>query len=215
MVMKVDGLAKVIMESGTNSDSEGKPLIPTSQAINRAKALITVLKASTVTFLPGTITGDTSSGGPLVDGAGKGGKFLPPLIPAPGAAIFRIGAPDATSELEDEMEAFMLYLTTEATFFFKKGSVTGICGSSGTNPGPLVGEGKPGRITDINGAACTSFLATQGIFTGPESINHYNAIFKYLKLNLELRYSTGEVSGTCPTSSGPLSGGTAAGGKVV
>lgn len=214
--MKVDGLAQAIIQAlGTKTDGQGKPIAITEPAKGRANGIITALKAATVTFAPGTITGTTAAGSPLVNGAGKGGKFVG-LSPAKANSIFRASAPDTTSELEKENSAFIAYLLAQGSLFFVKGSIKGTCTSTGSSSGPLAGgQGKPGRLTGVSGKAAAAFMQTQGVFVGPESIGHYDAILDYLKLNLELRYSSGQVTGTCPSGGGPLSAGTATGGKVV
>jgi len=215
MALDPSKLADVINEAIAATDGDGNPIPTTPEMLTYANAIITTLKEGVVNNATGTIVGSTTAGSPLSNGAGTNG-LITSLIPATWQGIMSAGFPTADpSALSTESVGSTTYIMSSAKINFESGNITGQCTSTAENPGPLVdGAGEEGTIDDLSGSdwaqAVQPPLADSAL-----SEKIYTALVKYLNEEGEALYPTNSVTGTCPSSSGPLSDGTGAGGNLI
>lgn len=186
--------------SGKNSDFAG--------------GIVKHIKTGIVAFAPGTITGNApSSGGPLSNGAGKGGKIA--LIPAGLEGLLAAAFGAVTPEIKGMANAITTHIVTAGSVTFKSGSITGTCSNSSSSPGVLAGAGANGIIEGLNGAALAALMAS-GIKQGapsPQLLKMCDAICKHIMTNAKVTLPV--VTGVCAAGGGPITGGTAAGGTIA
>lgn len=187
------------------------PLPPTPQLIEYCGGLIDALKAGTVAFATGTITGITASGAPLVGGSGTGGTIT--TVPAPMISRTSVAMPDAVLS-SAENTALINYIVASAKVSILP--VNGQCTNTPVNPGPLAGGfAASGTISGLSGtAAANAVIPALGGVTGPEMIPIYDTIMTYLMTNALISFPPGTITGTCPPGGGSLELGTGAGGTI-
>lgn len=193
-------------------DGNGAPTPVSTETQEYASGFIASVKTGIVSHAPGTITGVTAPGAPLVAGAGLGGVIV---IASAALMIAKTsnGIPKAP-DIAKENTAVIAYVTT-GLVTFAPGNITGTCTSTAMAPGPLtVGAGSMGTIVGLTGAGCLAAVGAAGVPIGPDAIKHYTALIDYLLANAEVTYAPGAVVGVCPVGGGPLAGGTGVGGTI-
>lgn len=197
----------------TTVDGHRNPTKISRQTLDKAKGIIAALKAGTVTNAPGTITGAAAAGSPLSAGTGVGGVIV--LTAGPMQAITSQAIPpEAAANIAIENTAIIAYISTGLVTFLS-GSITGTCTNTAIAPGPLTGgAGTGGRITGLTGAAAAVFVAAATSSSGPDSLQHYEAIIDYIVDVARVSYPSNGITGVCPSGGGPLSVGAGAGGTI-
>jgi hypothetical protein len=192
----------------------GASSFPTStRNILFAKAIITHLKTGVVSFLPGGITGIApSSGGPISDGAGSGGKIL--LVPSAleGLLIAAFGV--ATPEISKFAKALSGYIMSDGIVVFDTGTINGDATNTPVSPGSFTGTGAGGKITALQGPALAVLLAT-AIGKPPTSkplLDLSTAICDHIKTNSIVALPT--ATGSVAAGGGPIIAGAGAGGMI-
>lgn len=188
---------------------------PTStQLVGWASAIVTHLTSNgLVNFAPGTITGDTTPGGSLSNGAGAGGivSGLSGSVLAPIVAS-NAEYPGVSSILQIYCNQIVLHIMT-GLVTFDPGNVTGSCTSTVLTPGILVdGAATNGKLLGLNGTTLANLIHSSVGYPGITStrlIEFCTSICDYLMSNASVMFLPGTVTGICPTAGGPLSAGTA------
>lgn len=213
-MLNIDKLADELNSAMGVTDKDGKPIATTDQMKTYAKAVINTLKMSLSQHLPGTVTGVTAAGAPLQNGAATGGKLLN-VNAATWLGIMAAGNPTANpANLAIESAASTTYITGAALTNFSAGTITGLCTSTSTNPGPLAnGAGQNGQISGLVGSSWATVVMPAG---GDPALTQkiYKAISEYVMKEAKVTYAANTVQGTCPAVSGNLLLGLAAGGIV-
>lgn len=169
-----------------------------------------------VNFLPGTITGDTSPGSSLSNGAGSGGvvsglsgSAMAPLVASDA------GYPNVSSVLQTYCTQICNHVMT-GLVNIDSGNVSGTCTNTPLSPGPLAaGAAMNGKLTGLSGSALASLIHNAVGYPGSVSqplIQFCTAICNYLMSNSSIAFQTGNVNGLCPVGGGPLDEGLATGG---
>lgn len=210
MALSAQNLAKVL-KATLNFPGASAALPPTGELNNYAAGVIASLQSAVVTNAPGTIMGVTAASSPLSAGTGLGGVVV--MSPGPMIAKTTSSFPGATFIIQ-ENTAVITYLSTGLANF-AAGTITGHCTNTAISPGPLTnGAGSGGLIIGINGPACLAAVKAVFPTIGPESLPFYTALTTYIMANASISYPMGNVIGVCPAGGGPLSAGSAAGGKI-
>lgn len=213
MLNKIN-FANALYKAFGSTEGPNGPTPTSNEALKYAEGIIEVLKAGTVSHSSGEVTGQTTAGAPLTNGATTGGEgdFTPQKLISLTSGSFSPLGP----LLSVENEAIVEYLTDSIEIEFPAGTITGICGSTATSPGPLVnGAGSGGKVAGLSGADAADFVAAQTGMSGPDMVTFYTALVNYIMENAEVSYLAGTVTGTCPAVAGPLSNGAASGGKIT
>lgn len=213
-MLKSSELAKRINTALGATDKDGLPIAVTAEMETYAKAVLT-LKLATTAHAPGTVTGTTAPGAPLVNGAAMNG-LLVGFVPAPWLGELTSGFPTADpSALAKDATLSVGYINGAAKINFQAGNITGTCTNTAEAPGPLAaGAGTGGTIDELNGSDWAKIvLPPLGDPAMAERV--YQAISDYINEEAEVTYASGTVTGTCPPASGTLQAGTAAGGTIT
>lgn len=186
-----------------------------------AKAVIDeLINNGMVNNASGTITGTCpSSGGPLQNGTSSNG------------IISGLNATNLASAIVNN--AGYGYLTPQVTDFsteivnhlmsglvaFSSGNITGTCTNTLTNPGTLInGTGSNGTISGLNGTTLATAIHNMvfSMHAGPtpKLIQFCTAFTDYIMTNAIITYSSGNVTGSCSSGGGPLSGGMGVNGTI-
>lgn len=188
---------------------------PTSQKNKDiATAIVEHLKTAVVNHATSTVTGTApSSGGPLQDGAATNGVITLVATDLQTRLISAFGV--STPEILGMGTAISTHVAT-GLVEFTTGNITGTCGNTSSSPGPLVGEGSGGEITNLDGSTLATLMASSMGKPGTtlELEAMATAIVDHIQNNAEAAYSTGFVTGTCPSGGGPITAGTGAGGTI-
>ncbi len=213
MALVVAALTTAINDALGVTGPTGLPISVTSCMTVYACAVITSLKAAT--FSHALITACTTFAQPIKQGAGKAG-IIAGVVSATWAGIISSGFPGATLT-SAESDASTAYIMASGIIRFPAGTVNGVSGATSCAPGPLnAGVAQGGVIEGLTGAAWASAL--KAVFPTSDvtlMTKMYQAIVDYLKLNGICKYATGSVTGTCPPSSGPMTGGIGVGGIIT
>lgn len=195
----------------------GFPVPNSTQLVGWANGVISHLETSgIVNFLPGTITGSTSPGSSLSNGAGSGGivsglsgSVMAPLVAADA------GYPGVSSILQIYCNQIALHVMT-GLVTFDPGNVTGTCTNTPLSPGPLAaGAASNGKLNGLSGPTLANLIHAAVGYPGSVSAKltqFCTALCNYLMANASITFQTGTVNGLCPPGGGPLSAGTASGG---
>lgn len=212
MAMNVDKLADEIRLAG------GLPPPTTAPNKGMAKAIIDELKTlSVVSFKPGGVTGKApGSGGKLTTGAASGGKIVGPAgktLAKKMSKEMMLGGAVTPDLLKMASGITTHYLTGTVTF--PVGKITGKCTNSGGSPGALIGEGSGGKIVGLSGPLLAGLCAAAfGGVKSKELVAICTAIVNHIQKNAEVTFTTGAVTGACPSGGGPVTLGAAAKGTV-
>jgi hypothetical protein len=211
-VLDIDELADEINKAIDAKDKDGNPIDTTPNMKTYAKAIITTYKAGLVSHP--LVTGITASGAPLQLGTALNG-IIAPLLPPTWLGIMVTGNPTSDpTKLAAEASASTTYLMASSQVNFTAGSITGICTSTPTSPGPLIlGQGTSGKVAGLSGSAWSPLVMPP---LGDLSLTNkiYTAISNYIMSKTEVTYGTGSIQGVCPPASGPLTGGVGVGGTI-
>lgn len=165
------------------------------------------------------VTGDTSPGSPLSNGAAAGG-IISGMDGSTMASLVQAGAgyPNVSSELDTFCQQIVSHIQTLGLVEFEAGEITGQCTSTALSPGPLTnGAGTGGEISGLDGSILADAIHSAVGYPGGTSsalVKFCTAITNYIMANAEAIYASGQVTGTCPAGGGPLQGGVAAGGTI-
>lgn len=211
-MLDAQNLSKVLHEAIPQKiDGYGKPVPISQQTRAYASGVIAALEAGI--FSHALVTGVTSPGSPLSNGAAAGGILV--LQPSLMIAKTTVGLDaKARPNLEKESKAIINYIMT-GTITFAAGNITGTCTNTPSSPGPLAaGAGTGGIITGITGSGAVGAVGAALGGIGPNGVDHYTALINYILDNLEAEYTSGSVTGVCPSGGGPLASGVGAGGML-
>lgn len=213
-MLNENDLADIINNAIAATDKDNNPISTTAEMMTYSSAIITTFQSAMTTHLVGTVTGVTTAGAPLANGAAMNGLLLN-FLSATWLGVMTSGFPTANpANLNSEASASTGYISGAAMINFASGTITGTCTSTPVAPGPLVaGAGTMGTVDDLMGSDWASaVIPPMGDSVLTENI--YNAIVNYINTNAEVEYITGSVTGTCPPAAGPLAAGTAIGGLI-
>lgn len=190
---------------------------PTSdENIGMATAILAELTENAlVTIAPPGLTGDApSSGGPLLKGKAVGGK----LLGVAGITLAKkmqseMGFPAITAELTKMATGIANHFLSKGEAVFDEAAIVGPCTNTPVNPGVLTGAGAKGKIVGLDPDSLASAMAPQGPATD-EIKAVASAIVKHIHDFAEVSFASPFVFAVCTPGGGPISGGTANGGKV-
>ena len=213
MVLSVDTIAEAINEAIGATDKDGLPIAVTPEMRTYAEAVVDTLQQSI--FAHAVVTGITAAAAPLVEGRALNGIFA--TVPAPtwlAALVSGFGLSDP-AQLAINATASTAYIQLAGKVNFGSGKITGVCGSTAESPGPLIaGAGQLGVIERLKGSDWAA-LVLPPLGDPVLATKIYDAIIKRIEADANATYATGSVTGTCPSSSGPLASGVGIGGFVI
>jgi hypothetical protein len=209
-MLVVADLAEAIRIAIDAKDKDGNSIAGTSEMTGYAQAVINTLLVAPINHaIPGDVTGDTTAGAPLQNGAATNG-IVGPLSSGVWQSALSSSFPTANpANLSVDANGSTGYISSAATSEFAAGTITGSSTATPLSPGILAaGAGANGTIEGLSGAAWAAAVMPPG--ADPVLTQKiYDAISDYVEANAECEYLVGSVTGTTPAASGPLQAGVA------
>lgn len=187
------------------------------QTTGMAKSIVEEIQQSgLVSFVAGTITGTCPPGGPITLGKGDNGKILGILGPSLASRFqLNMGFPSITSQLQTMADGIINHIISMGSVAFNAGGIVGACTNTATSPGPFVGAGSKGKISNLDPDILAKLLAAG--LGGPPTDQvkaMAKAIVDHISNEGEAFFLSG-IIGVAPSGGGPLVAGAGVGGKVL